>query len=871
MTSEVEEAMNLLALKSDFDELVRMRGSGSSLVNALSSKLKNQDAANNNNGSNNSNHQTGGDPQQTQDIPESIPSHIFFETCFNEFFRWRSYRVAAVFTSFVLILWLILLLNRIDVLAQTASYFSQLGALRIMEVDNFNNNVNEMSDLYDHLRLVIKNLDKARNPAFWNFSAATPYPMGMLLIRQLRGSWAYCTAENTMFTGLRQRICSPDAALIDTPFGPDSEPAKYKANGQLPSNDYVSAQDISGIYMGMANSAYTFERHLYFSPPAAWVKKSTSSGGTTTTTTTTTTTSAPASNATTTTTTTTVTPPATTTSSSSSSSSSSSFIVGTAAMLAEIDSLQSDNFLNGSSWSVAIDAAFVHPSPRSFTVITLLMERTPSGDLRPTVQQNTFLVTKLTATDPRAIITFLSDIFIVIFFLYCVAELASDMWAKFDLSKDRVTAFTDSLVPIVITVAQILTLISVLTDRFTIWSIVGAASEKIETTASVEYSSRLTLNALSQISSRLQSSYRNFSVSILLCLARLFVFSESLDGLNMLSRAVRLNGAELVTVLILSAVVVAMFAVAGNVFFDDELMDYSTVASTFSSLSRALSSSGTDAWASLAETSPRQAFFFFMMFWLTLWLVLLNMVLAIVVSAVDAVQRTAQEGRKFDTTWQVLKRHVFLLGSNFSGCRISSDAQHRGGAAVASCAAALTMPLPYSMRYQRWRQEYMTRYSAAGNAKVWALSGEKEVHLAQLNLVLNSIPADARSELYSLASEAYSTDQALQATRSKTVDEVDSVARQLDKQLSILERKLELAPPTSSRDGKNRKKKNRGKGGGDDQDGGGGDGDGDDSDDEVDHEAKSLKRMKSAIRSKGGVAEMLHTTKAQAGFLSHNE
>ena len=63
---------------------------------------------------------------------------------------------------------------------------------------------------------------------------------------------------------------------------------------------------------------------------------------------------------------------------------------------------------------------------------------------------------------------------------------------------------------------------------------------------------------------------------------------------------------------------------------------------------------------------------------------------AIVVAAVEAVQRTAVQGAKFDTSWFVLKRHVFLLGSFYSGSRIAPETLRWGGAAVhLACAVAL--------------------------------------------------------------------------------------------------------------------------------------------------------------------------------------
>ncbi len=233
------------------------------------------------------------------------------------------------------------------------------------------------------------------------------------------------------------------------------------------------------------------------------------------------------------------------------------------------------------------------------------------------------------------------------------------------------------------------------------------------------------------------------------------------------------------------------------------------------------------------------------------------MVLGIVVTAVDAIQRTSSE-LKFDTAWQVLKRHVLLLGNFYSGCRISAEAGFRGGAAVAAAARGTTVPLTYSMRYERWKQDYATRYTAVLNAKRWVESGEKEVHLSELNLILNSVPMSMRRVLYTAACEAYSTKKALRATRSRTVDEVESATRQIEKQLALLERKLDLAPPPQQKiPNGSRKRKDE-----EDEDAGV-----DKSDDE-DPDIRFEKYLKGAVRSKGGVAEMLMLTRSNQGFLS---
>lgn len=785
--------MHVRALKDSYEELMRLRNAPGA-ANAAATATP--------------------DAAFFDDLPRSLPTEVFLESIYNEYFKIRSYRVGAVFMAFVVVLGTILFMNRTDVSATTSKYFSNFAALQLLDVDKFRS-MASIGDFYPWAAGVVENLDKAREPVRHSLSAATPYPVGMVLLRQIRGTSAICPTDNTIFSGLRQRVCVPSQSIDQEPFGPLSEPTMYKPNGQLPASAAVNAQSISGVYAGMMDGAATFERHLYFQQLGVWTPPTAAPVATnapTATTATTTVAAPPPSSLSPNTTTTTSTSTSTTTTSSPSNNNNTvtnassppqlfrpteaPSIVGKRAMLLELQREQQNDFFNGSTWSLAVDVAFVHPALRVFTVVTLLMERLPSGDLRPTVESNTFLVASLSVREPTAVFTFIADMFVASFVFFCLAELAYDVKSRVELSVSYREAIWQCFVPLIATAAQIITLSVVVVGRFRIWSLVASASTTIEaSTTDPEKAARTSLHALSQISSLLQMSYRFFGVSLLLCLFRLLVFSESLDGLNMLSRAVRLNGSELVTVLLLAGVVTIMFGIAGNCFFDEEYVHFSTIRSTVSMLTRMLSSSGTDAWLALGETAPRQAFFFFIAFFFTLWIVLLNMVLAIVVAAVEAVQRTSTEGANFDTTWAVIKRHVLLLGRFYSNSRISTEALRRSGAAVAAAAAGTKAPLPHKLRYAKWKQDYQTRYIAVENAKKWAVDGRKTVDYNELNLVLNSVPEALRHELYVVAAEMYKTKQALGATRSKTADETEVASKNIERQLLLLERKLDMVPP----------------------------------------------------------------------------
>jgi hypothetical protein len=233
------------------------------------------------------------------------------------------------------------------------------------------------------------------------------------------------------------------------------------------------------------------------------------------------------------------------------------------------------------------------------------------------------------------------------------------------------------------------------------------------------------------------------------------------------------------------------------------------------------------------------------------------MVLAIVVAAVEAVQRTSVDGATFDTTWHVLKRHVLMLGSFYSGGRIMPETLRWGGAAVHAAAAGTHVPLPYKLRYQKWKQDYATRYAATVNAKKWVATGEKSVEYQQLNQVLNSVPLATRHELYAAAATVFRTRVALSATRSRTADETELASRTIDKNLLVLERRLDIAPATAAADGAAR--------GGDDRGGGGV---GAEEDEEQDPDVVFEKLMKRAVRTRAGVAEMLILSKAAGAILN---
>eukprot|EP01059_Diplonema_ambulator_P033002 TRINITY_DN6725_c0_g2_i1.p1 TRINITY_DN6725_c0_g2~~TRINITY_DN6725_c0_g2_i1.p1 ORF type:complete len:933 (+),score=214.60 TRINITY_DN6725_c0_g2_i1:569-3367(+) len=315
-----------------------------------------------------------------------------------------------------------------------------------------------------------------------------------------------------------------------------------------------------------------------------------------------------------------------------------------------IDQLQEENWLDGQTRAVAVDAIFFNPELNTFVHFTCMLEFFVTGALIVSARSTPFHIWSFATPAGGAL--FAVDILVII----CVVVFALETyWSKRQFRKISWVAGKRLSVWEAFELANTITFFFTYYARGKMWHEGYELFQSGHIAAGVRglgnctefCEERVQFTSLAEYSSQSYTSASWFAPSIILAYLRLFKFLQYNVRLNALSETIKEASGDLVGLCLIFLIVGVGYSVAGTLLFADEFASFQTFFSTTSYLVRLIFTGDMSLWDDMTRVSHPVIVAAYMLSWFVIcWLVLLNMILAVIAGAFSVVQENMVQARR---------------------------------------------------------------------------------------------------------------------------------------------------------------------------------------------------------------------------------